>query len=102
MPRLAIALALVVAALAACGESTIRPEGAEKSVVDVVSERTSFRPTDVSCPSDVEAKVGQRFDCTFSGPEGAYTAYMTVSKVDGEDVLFKIVTRPTPRSSEAD
>jgi uncharacterized protein DUF4333 len=87
-------IALFGAVLAACGSGkTIRPEGAEKSVVGVVSQQTGFRPTDVDCPSGVDAKVGKRFECSFTGPEGPYTAFMEVRKVDGQRVLFKIVTR---------
>lgn len=83
--------------LAACSsKSTIKPEGAAQSVVDVVAKRTGFRPTDVSCPSGVEANVGQQFDCHFTGPEGKpYTAHMRVIKVDGEQVLYDVDSRPS-------
>ncbi|HEY1358120.1 MAG TPA: DUF4333 domain-containing protein [Thermoleophilaceae bacterium] len=92
----ALPIALFAAALAACGSGkTIRPEGAEKSVVDVVSQQTGFRPNDVDCPSGVDAEVGEKFECSFTGPEGPYTAFMEVRKVDGEKVLFTIVTRRT-------
>jgi hypothetical protein len=94
--RLAVSAALAALALAACGsEKTIRPEGAAKSVTGVVSQQTGFKPTDVKCPSGVEAKVGKKFECSFTGPEGPYTAFMEVRRVDGESVLFKVVTRPT-------
>ena len=89
------------ALLAACGgKDTIRPEGAEKSVVDVVSRQTGFRPTDVSCPSGVEAKVGGTFDCHFTGPEGPYTARMRITKVEGESVLFQVRSRPSSQDPE--
>jgi hypothetical protein len=89
----AFLLSLLLLALPACGDKkTIKPAGAEKSVVDVVSGQTGFRPTDVSCPSDVEAKVGVTFDCRFTGPEGPYVAHMTVTKVDGNDVFFRVIT----------
>jgi hypothetical protein len=77
-----------------CGKSTIKPNGAEKVVVDVVSGQTGFRPTDVRCPSGVEAKVGVTFDCHFTGPEGPYTARMRITKVQGERVLFSVRSRP--------
>ena len=93
--RYAAALGVSLAAvLCACGQSTIRPDGAEKSVVDVVSQ-TGFRPTDVRCPSDVEARVGVAFDCHFTGPEGPYTAHMRITKVEGERVLFSVRSRPS-------
>jgi uncharacterized protein DUF4333 len=82
--------------LTACGESTVEPDGAEQSVVDVVSRKTGFRPTDVSCPSGVEAEVGGTFDCEFTGPEGRpYTAKMRIVKVEGERVVFQVNSRPS-------
>ncbi|MBW0013075.1 DUF4333 domain-containing protein [Mycobacterium sp.] len=81
---------------ACSSKSTVKPEGAAQSVVDVVSGQTGFRPTDVNCPSGVEAKVGQEFDCHFTGPEGKpYTAHMRITKVDGEQVTFDVRSRPS-------
>jgi Domain of unknown function (DUF4333) len=89
-----LALLVPLFVVAGCGsEKTIRPEGAEKSIVDFVSGRTGFRPTDVNCPSGVEATVGTKFECSFTGPEGPYTAFMEVQKVDGERVIFRIDSR---------
>lgn len=88
-------LALPVAAVAGCGTATIRPDGAQRSVTDVVVRDTGFRPTDVRCPSDVEAKVGGTFDCTFTGPEPKpYVAHVRIEKVDGETVRFFVTTQP--------
>ncbi len=83
--------------LTACsGKVTVKPDGAAQSVVDVVSSQTGFHPTDVKCPSGVEAKVGQEFDCHFTGPEGKqYTAHMRITKVDGERVEFDVRSRPS-------
>ncbi|OBI77673.1 DUF4333 domain-containing protein [Mycobacterium sp. E740] len=93
------ALLIVVSALClgAVGcSSTIKPEGAAKSVVDLVSEQTGFKPTDVKCPDGVKAKEGTTFECRFTGPEGSqYTANMRVTKVEGEDVEFYIETAPS-------
>ena len=93
------ALLLLVATLdlfiSGCG-STIKPDGAAKSVVDVVSRQTKFKPTDVSCPSGVDPKVGEEFDCKFTGPEGKeYTAHMKVTKVDGDNVEFYVESKPS-------
>jgi outer membrane murein-binding lipoprotein Lpp len=72
------ALVVVIASLAmvlsGCG-STIKPEGAAQSVVDLVSKQTGFKPDEVKCPSGVDAEVGKEFECKFTGPEGKeYTA----------------------------
>jgi Domain of unknown function (DUF4333) len=85
-----------LALLAAGCSSTIKPEGAAQSVIDLVNKQTRFKPTDVKCPDGIEAKVGATFKCTFTGPEGnEYTADMRITKVDGDDVQFYINTHPS-------
>lgn len=95
MRRATLLILVSAVLLTACGESTIKADGAEQSVVDVVSRETDFRPTDVSCPSDVKAEVGGVFECQFTGPEGRpYTARMKILKVDGERVVFQVNSQP--------
>lgn len=82
--------------LAGCGKATIKPAGAAKSVVDVIARDTGFRPTDVKCPSGVEAKVGKTFDCHFTGPEPKpYVAHMRITEVKGERVVFFVDSHPS-------
>lgn len=96
VPVVAVVLATLVVLTACSPKSTVKPEGAAQSVVDVVSSQTGFHPTDVHCPSGVEAKAGQEFDCHFTGPEGKpYTAHMRITKVDGERVDFDVSSRPS-------
>ena len=93
---LGILVAIVIGVVVAFSfgtRSTIKPDGAAKSVTDLVSQQTGFKPTDVNCPSGEEAKVGVEFDCHFTGPDGPYTAHMKVTKVDGSDVVFDIKTQ---------
>ena len=83
-------------ALASCGTSTIKPSGAEKSVVGVVSRQTGFHPTDVKCPGGIAAKAGGTFACHFTGPGGQpYTASMRILSVKGSRVDFFVSTRPS-------
>jgi hypothetical protein len=79
--------------LTGCG-ATVKPEGATRSVIDVVSRQTGFKPIDVHCPSGVKATVGGQFDCGFTGPEGPYVAHMRITKVDGDNVEFDVKTQP--------
>jgi hypothetical protein len=95
MRRACLGTLCLVIVLVGCGGSTVRPKGAERSVVDVVSRQTGFRPTDVHCPSGVDAEVGGTFDCGFTGPKGEpYVAHMKILKVEGEKVVFHVTTRP--------
>lgn len=74
---------------------TIKPDGAAQAVVNLVSQKTKFKPTDVQCPPGIAATVGGSFDCTFTGPRGVgYLAHMKISKVDGEKAVFDINTEP--------
>jgi len=92
---LVVLVASLTMTLAGCG-STIKPEGAAQSVVDLVSKQTGFKPKDVKCPSGVDAEAGKEFECHFTGPEGKdYTAQMKVTKVEGENVQFYIKTAPS-------
>jgi uncharacterized protein DUF4333 len=92
--RRAALLPLAAVVLASCGTATIKPEGAAQSVVQVVSQKTGFHPKDVKCPSGVEAKVGQTFDCHFTGPDGRYVAHMRITKIEGTRVNFYVQSRP--------
>lgn len=95
MRRLGILVGCALVVLAGCGESTIKAHETERTVTRFVAKHTAYRPTDVRCPSGESAEVGVRFQCHFSGPDGPYTAYLRVLSVDGEKVVYHIVTRPT-------
>ena len=88
--RAAVLTACVSLPLAACGKSVILERPTEQLVSDAVYHHTGFRPTDVRCPSGVSARVGGRFQCHFSGPDGPYTAYMRITSVHGQHVTYDI------------
>lgn len=83
----------VVVLMFVLNTKTVDAASAAKAIADAESAQTGFTPTDVKCPSGVDAKVGATFNCQFTGPDGPYTAYMTVTKVDGDRVEFSIKAR---------
>jgi hypothetical protein len=90
------AIACAVPLLCACGShGGIDPATTEKYIGDVVFQQTGFRPVDVRCPSGVPSKVGGRFDCHFTGPEGPYTAYLRIVKAQGRRAAFELDTQPS-------
>jgi hypothetical protein len=95
MWRVGLAIVGALVLLCGCGESTLRVHETEQTIASFVAKHTAFRPTDVSCPSGISAKVGVRFQCHVTGPDGPYTAYVRVLSVEGEKVVDHIVTRPT-------
>jgi hypothetical protein len=85
--------------LAACTSSRadpnmIVPDATANYVADFVAKNSpaKVRPTDVTCPSGIEAKVGGEFDCHFTGPDGKYTAHLKILSVDGTRVGYDVTT----------
>lgn len=94
--RRALAIAAPLAlALAACGQSVILAKPTAATVARAIFTRTGFRPRDVTCPSGVDAKVGGTLQCHFTGPDGKYTAYLTIESVKGTRVEYRINSRRT-------
>ena len=91
---LVVGIGVVVIVLVAANTKFIIADKAAGILRDGVSRQSGFTPTDVSCPSGVEAKVGQTFDCHFNGPRGRYTSHMKVTKVDGDYVEFDMRWSP--------
>ena len=82
-------VAVVAFGLAGC--TSVDPASAAKSVADVVASRTGFRPTDVLCPSGIDAKAGTEFECGFTGADGKqHVARLTITKLDDDHVQFDV------------
>ncbi len=80
-------------------ERMVLVKPAEREITDFVFSRTRVRPTDVVCPSGVPARVGTRYQCHFTGPDGSYTADVQITSISGASAGNKIVTRRTGPSS---
>jgi hypothetical protein len=89
----ALLIGLVGLGLTSCG-TTIKPDATAKFVTDNVAKKSGFTPKDVTCPDGIEAKEGVGFDCHFTGPDGPYTAHLTILKVNGADVSFQWTSKP--------
>ncbi len=99
----AIAVAAVAVGLAGCHTTKyVDAKTIEQQITKTVSDQTEYKPTDVKCPTDVPANVGAKFKCNFTGPDGAYTAYVKVTKVEGEHLEFdfksQLSSDPPPSS----
>ena len=95
MRRVLVPIVLLSVALAACGGSVILAKPTAATVSKFIFNHTGFRPHDVTCPSGVPAKIGGRFKCHFTGPDGKYTAYMVIKSVKGTRVEYQILSRRT-------
>jgi hypothetical protein len=77
--------------LVGCGQKVVVPSGAEKALTQLIERRTGVTPQHVHCPSGVNAKAGQTFDCHFEAPDGTkYVAHMRITRVNGSEVHFYI------------
>jgi hypothetical protein len=94
---LVLGIGVLVIVLVAANTKFIVADKTAGILSDGVSRQSGFTPTDVSCPSGVEAKVGATFDCHFTGPGGRYTSHMKVTKVDGDYVEFDMRWSPDSR-----
>lgn len=92
--RTALLVLLPSLALVVAGCSyTLKPDATAQTVTTSIKEQTGFEAKDMKCPDGVEAKVDVTFECTFTGPEGPYTAYVRITKADGEDASFYIESK---------
>lgn len=61
------------------------------AVGDLLQERTSARIVEVVCPTQVEIKQGDRFECTVNGEAPGDVSTATIELTDG-DGKFRIVS----------
>lgn len=82
--RLGSALATtasVAIMLGGCGTKTVQGEEAEKKIADSLTQRVGQRPGAVECPSQIEAKVGQKARCKLRASDGSEIG-LTVTMTD--------------------
>ena len=91
LSRVLIATVPAVLVLAACSTTvTVAQADLESSLQTQISSDLGVAPEEVTvtCPGDLEGKVGAEMSCQVSGPPGDATAVVTVDAVDGTDVSF--------------
>jgi hypothetical protein len=77
------------------GPETLQVKATEQTLSAMVARQTKFHPTDMRCPQGIPAKVGTRFDCSYTGPEPKpYVAHVRVATVRGVSVNFDVQTAP--------
>jgi hypothetical protein len=81
--------AAVTVLLAGCGGSVVSPSAAESVLAKAFKNKTGGTATHVSCPSNVDAKVGKSFTCHFTSAGTSYVGDMTIQKIQGTTVYFK-------------
>ena len=97
LPAVVIAASAVMAfAAAGCGKSVVKESTEEDLVTNTFQKQGLPAPEKIDCPDDVDAKVGETFECTatvMNGPQSAtLTSTLTltgkVAKLTGDRVLL--------------
>ena len=96
--RLLLVLPAVVVGLVACGAPTLGASDVAKSAEDALEKQFGQRPT-ISCPDDIEAKVGNETRCTLTaqGLDGTYGVTVTIKSVEGSKANFDIKVDSEPQ-----
>jgi hypothetical protein len=95
--RLVVVLPVLVLATA-CGAGTVDKDDVAKAAEDALEQQVGQRP-DVSCPKDLEGKVGATTRCTLTadGVDGTYGVTVTVTKVEGDKASFDFQVDSEPQ-----
>jgi hypothetical protein len=97
--RLLAVIPFLLAGLAACSSTAVlTADTVATSAEDALEEQTGIRPT-ISCPEDVEAKVGEKTRCTLTGGDDPteYGVTVTVTSVEGKNATFDVEVDEKPQ-----
>jgi hypothetical protein len=90
------AAAILVASAGGCSFSTTTSHSVSKGDVanqisTKMTDAAGNKPSSVTCPNDLDAKVGSQVNCTMKVKDQTYGINVTVTSVNGSDVKFDMV-----------
>jgi len=90
------AAAILVAGAGACSFSFGSSHSVSKSDVanqisTKMTDAAGNKPSSVTCPNDLDAKVGAQLNCSMQVKDQSYGVNVTVTSVNGNDVKFDMV-----------
>jgi hypothetical protein len=97
--RLLAVIPFLLAGLAACSSTAVlTADTVATSAEDALEEQIGIRPT-ITCPEDVEAKVGEKTRCTLTGGDDPteYGVTVTVTSVEGKNATFDVEVDEKPQ-----
>jgi hypothetical protein len=96
--RALLVLPFLAFGLAACGTPTLSAEDVATGAEDALEQQVGQRP-DITCPEDVEAKVGNTTRCTLTaeGLDGEYGVTVTIKSVEGDTANFDVEVDSQPQ-----
>ena len=88
---LAIPLLTLAASLAACSSgATLSRADVEDQVSTQLTKEVGQKPDKVTCPGDLDGKVGTTMTCVLTAGSDTIDTHLKVTKVDGSTVHFSI------------
>ena len=90
------AIAILAAGAGACSVQVGSSHAVSKSDVEnqigtKMTDAAGNKPSSVTCPSDLDAKVGTQVNCTMKVKDQTYGVNVTVTSGNGSDVKFDMV-----------
>ena len=98
LPQPTVVLVLLVGLSACSGTGTISAKEVATKAEDALEKQVGVRP-DVTCPQDLEAKVGAETRCTLTAGDDPteYGVSIKVREVDGDNAKFDIKVDEQPQ-----
>lgn len=84
-------LALVAAALAACGEAKLDTARAESAIRSGITRQTGVKIDTVRCPDQVEARRGETFRCVALASNGQRARVEVTQRDDEGSVSWRLI-----------
>jgi len=78
--------------LSGCGTLMVVPSGAGQVIRRFVLSHTGLTISHVTCPSGIDAKAGNSFDCHFIAQGERYTSHMLITRGKGTAVYYQVST----------
>lgn len=76
---------------ASTGASTVSKKDVAGQIITKMTDAKGNKPSSVSCPEDLPAKVGAQTNCEMKVKDSTYNVNVTVTSVEGKDVKFDMV-----------
>ncbi|OBK27856.1 hypothetical protein A5634_21990 [Mycobacterium asiaticum] len=73
------------------GPKSVSKKDVAGQIINKMTDANGNKPSSVSCPEDLPAKVGAQTNCEMKVKDETYNVNVTVTSVEGSDVKFDMV-----------
>jgi hypothetical protein len=83
--------------VAGCGEAEVAKADVEKSAMDILTKKVGQPCPQITCPSGLKAKAGQKLTCGIALDGKTHDVTITATAVEGTNVSYEVSVNDTPR-----